>query len=60
MAIHVGSFWLVLIPTAWLLAFPLRHGVPGLLGGILAGVLTASLLLSLRLTRLPDAKLTRF
>ena len=60
MAIHVGSFWLVLIPTAWLLAFPLRHGVPGLLGGILAGVLTASLLLSLRLIRLPDAKLTRF
>ena len=60
MLIHVGSFWLVLIPAAWLLAFPLGHGTPGLVGGVLAGVLTASLLLALRLSQLPDAKLTRF
>ena len=37
MAIHVGSFWLVLVPAAWLLAFPLGHGAPGLVGGMLAG-----------------------
>ena len=37
MAIHVGSFWLVLMPAAWLLAFPLGHGTPGLVGGMLAG-----------------------
>jgi multidrug resistance protein, MATE family len=60
MAIHVGSFWLVLVPAAWLLAFPLGHGAPGLVGGMLAGVLTASLLLALRLGHLPNAKLARF
>ena len=55
MAIHVTSFWLVLVPAAWLLAFPLGRGVcAGLLGGVLIGLLVATLLLGWRLARLPQ------
>ena len=59
MAIHVTSFWLVLVPVAWLLAFPFGYGVAGLLGGVLAGLLVATLLLAWRLGRLPRQRLER-
>jgi MATE family multidrug resistance protein len=59
MVIHVASFWLVLLPVAWLLAFPLGHGVTGLFGGILAGLGVAALLLLRRLQGLPGRGLTR-
>ncbi len=60
MAIHVTSFWLVLVPVAWLLAFPLGKGVAGLLGGVLTGLLVATLLLGCRLAWLPQQQLERF
>lgn len=53
MQIHVASFWLILLPASWLLAFPLRQGVIGLFGGILLGVGAAACLLLARLIRLP-------
>lgn len=59
MAIHITSFWLVLVPVAWLLAFPLGRGVTGLLGGVLIGLLVATLLLAWRLARLPQRQLER-
>jgi multidrug resistance protein, MATE family len=59
MAIHVASFWLVLLPAAWILAFPLGLGVEGLLGGVVAGLAAAALLLALRLKGLPAQGLAR-
>jgi MATE family multidrug resistance protein len=50
--IHVASFWLVLLPGAWLLAFPAGFGITGLFGGIAAGLVMATLLLSWRLAGL--------
>jgi MATE family multidrug resistance protein len=59
MVIHVASFWLILVPAAWLLAFPLGFGVEGLLGGILAGLTVTALLLARRLKGLPTRSLAR-
>ena len=59
MRIHVASFWLVLLPSSWLLAFPLGGGVTGLFVGILLGVGTAALLLLRRLCLLPWDRLAR-
>jgi MATE family multidrug resistance protein len=59
MIIHLASFWCVLLPVAWLLAFPLDLGVFGLLGGILTGLSAATVLLSRRLVLLPGRKLAR-
>ncbi|MDX6748260.1 MATE family efflux transporter [Geminicoccaceae bacterium 1502E] len=47
--LYVTGFWLVQVPVAWLCAFRLDLGVPGLLLGILAGCTVASLLLGTRL-----------
>ncbi len=52
MAIHVASFWLVLLPAAWLLGFPARMGLDGLLWGILLGLAVAATLLLWRLSGL--------
>jgi MATE family multidrug resistance protein len=47
-AMHLCSFAVVMVPGAWLFAFRLEMGVPGLMLGSLAGVSVASVLLSLR------------
>ncbi|MDF1586330.1 MATE family efflux transporter [Marinimicrococcus flavescens] len=47
--LYVTGFWVVQVPVAWLCAFRLDLGVPGLLLGILAGCTVASLLLGTRL-----------
>jgi MATE family multidrug resistance protein len=60
MQIHVASFWLVLLPAGWLLAFPAGLGVTGLLGGMLAGLVVTAGLLAWRLLTLPRQKLRRF
>lgn len=59
MGIHIASFWLVLLPAAWLLGFPAGLGVEGVLWGILAGLVTATSLLLWRLTGLQDRRLVR-
>lgn len=60
MQIHVASFWLVLLPLGWLLAFPAGLGVRGLMGGVLAGLVVTAALLAWRLLTLPRQKLERF
>jgi MATE family multidrug resistance protein len=59
MAVHVLSFWLVLLPAAWLFAFPLGGGMQGLLAGIVAGLAVATALLLLRLSGLHRRRLGR-
>lgn len=59
MLIHIASFWLVLLPMGWLLAFPMGLGVEGLIGGIIAGLTVAAFLLLLRLKALPWDRLLR-
>ena len=41
-------FWLICIPVCYLLAHPLRLGIPGLLWGLFVGLLAAALLLAWR------------
>jgi len=59
MLIHVASFWLVLLPAGYLLAFPGGLGVRGLLGGIMAGLAVAAVLLLHRLRTLPRQHMAR-
>ncbi|MFZ1429202.1 MAG: MATE family efflux transporter [Geminicoccaceae bacterium] len=59
MAIHVASFWLVLVPAAWLLGFSAKLGIDGLLWGILLGLSVAATLLVWRLVLLPPHRLQR-
>ena len=47
-ALHLFAFIGVMMPGAWLLAFPFGFGLPGLIGGGLLGVGTATLLLGAR------------
>lgn len=47
-AIHLMSFFAVMIPAAWFLAFPMGLGVPGLVISIALGAGAALLALSLR------------
>lgn len=56
---HIASFWLVLLPAAWIFAFPLGWGVHGLLAGIVVGLSTATCLLVWRLAGLHRRKLQR-
>jgi MATE family multidrug resistance protein len=42
------SFWLICIPTSYLLAHRLDLGIAGLLWGLLIGLLAAALLLAWR------------
>lgn len=59
MQIHIGSFWLVLLPGAYLLAFPGGLGLIGLFGGMIAGLAVAAGLLLWRLLALPEERLLR-
>lgn len=43
-----GSYWLVMVPAAWLLAFPGGQGLAGIYQGILVASATALLVLALR------------
>ena len=47
-----GAFALVMVPLAWVMAFPVGHGVLGLIEGIIAGCLVAAVLLAVRFHRL--------
>ena len=47
-----GSFALVMVPLAWVLAFPLGRGAMGLVEGILVGCVCAVALLAIRFHRL--------
>jgi multidrug resistance protein, MATE family len=47
-----GAFALVMVPLAWVLAFPMGHGVLGLVEGIMAGTAVAAVLLAVRFHRL--------
>ncbi len=47
-ALHILSFFVVMIPAAWLLAFPLGYGVTGLMLSIALGAGTSLAILGLR------------
>lgn len=59
MVIHVASFWCVLLPAAWMFAFPGGLGAMGLLAGVITGLVVAALLLLWRLYGLPARGLAR-
>jgi MATE family multidrug resistance protein len=59
MQIHIGSFWLVLLPVAYLLAFPIGLELIGLFGGMIAGLAVTAGLLLWRLFALPQERLLR-
>lgn len=59
MAIHVASFWLVLVPAAWLLGFWAQLGIDGLLWAVLLGLSVAAALLVWRLVMLAPQRLQR-
>ena len=48
MVLAVVSYWLIGLPAAWLLAFPLGFGPPGLWLGLLVGLSFAAALLMAR------------
>ena len=55
-ALHFGSYYLVMIPSAWLFAHTLGHGVVGIYQGIALASVVSVLALSTRfyvLSRLP-------
>ncbi len=54
-ALHFGSYWLVMVPGAWLLAFPLGMGLSGIYAGILIASMVSVSLLALRFRRLNSA-----
>lgn len=54
-ALHFGSYWLVMVPGAWLMAFPLGMGLPGIYAGILVASVVSVTVLMLRFRRLTRA-----
>ncbi|HPG21231.1 MAG TPA: MATE family efflux transporter [Amaricoccus sp.] len=50
--LHFGSYWMVMVPGAWLLAFPAGQGLAGIYQGILIASVVSILVLSLRFRRL--------
>ncbi|HAH08673.1 MAG TPA: hypothetical protein DCL54_06830 [Alphaproteobacteria bacterium] len=50
--IHVSALWLVGVPAAWLVAFPLGGGAPGLFVGLAVGICLSCLLLAVRFHKL--------
>jgi MATE family multidrug resistance protein len=46
--IGLSSFWLIMVPSAWLLGVHRGGGVPGLMWGEVVGVTVATVLLTLR------------
>ncbi len=55
-ALHFGSYWLVLVPLAWALAFPLGQGLAGVYQAILIASVVALALLAARFRRLSRAE----
>lgn len=51
-ALHVGSYWLVMVPAAWAFAFPVGQGVAGIYQGILLASVVSLVVLSARFARL--------
>lgn len=47
-ALHVFSYFGVMMPACWIFAFPLGHGAAGLVGGIIAASLVSVALVSAR------------
>lgn len=50
--ITLFSYWLVALPTSYLLGFPLGYDAPGVWVGLLVGLTVAAILLTLRFFRL--------
>jgi len=55
-AITMVSYWLLALPAAWLLAFPLGFGPPGLWMGFGLGLAVAAVLLPLRFLHITRAR----
>lgn len=51
-ALHFGSYWLVMVPTAWFLTFGLGQGLAGIYQGILIASVFSVVVLALRFHRL--------
>jgi MATE family multidrug resistance protein len=51
-AFHFGSYWLVMVPAAWALAFPAGQGLAGIYQGILVASVVSVAVMSLRFRRL--------
>jgi MATE family multidrug resistance protein len=54
-ALHFGSYWMVMVPGAWLFAFHFQQGLAGIYQGILIASFMSILVLSLRFRRLSRA-----
>lgn len=50
--LHFGSYWLVMVPAAWLLAFPLDQGIAGIYQAIVVASIVSISVLSLRFRNL--------
>ncbi len=57
--LHLCAFLFVMMPAAWLFAFPLGFGAPGLMGGALLGVTVAAVLLGGRFKVILNRRLDR-
>jgi MATE family multidrug resistance protein len=51
-ALHVGSYWLVMVPAAWVFAFAAGQGLAGIYQGILLASVVSVVVLGLRFARL--------
>jgi MATE family multidrug resistance protein len=51
-ALHFGSYWMVMVPGAWLFAFHFHQGLAGIYQGILIASVVSIIVLSLRFRRL--------
>jgi MATE family multidrug resistance protein len=54
-ALHFGSYWLVMVPAAWLFAFPLGQGLSGIYQGVLVASIVSIAVLAARFRRLSGA-----
>jgi MATE family multidrug resistance protein len=51
-ALHVGSYWLVMVPAAWVFAFAAGQGLAGIYQGILLASVVSVVALAWRFARL--------
>ena len=51
-ALHFGSYWLVMVPAAWVFVFPAGQGLSGIYQGILLASVVSVAVLALRFRRL--------
>ena len=56
-AIHMISYFVVMIPAAWIFAFTLNYGAPGLLGAIILASAVSVTLLSIRFVVISRGKI---